>query len=80
MARKLCENMPKSYTLLVSDVNDQVLTRFVEHFENAAENNGPDSEVMEVQIAKNARDLAERSVSSTFMSASWSSIGLMMSL
>lgn len=80
MARKLRENMPKSYTLMVSDVNDQALTRFVGHFETAAEHSGPDPELMKVQIAKNARDLAERSVSDTFMPASWSSIGLTMSL
>lgn len=79
MARKLRENMPKSYALLISDVNDQVLARFVEHFENVAEQSGPDSELMKVQIARNARDLAERSVSSTFTSVSWSSIGLTMS-
>ena len=66
MARKLRENMPKSYALLILDVNDQALIRFIEHFKDAAEGGKADSESMKVEIAKNARDLAERSVSSTF--------------
>ncbi|KAJ9616664.1 hypothetical protein H2200_000383 [Cladophialophora chaetospira] len=61
VAMKLRENMPKSYTLLISDVNDGVLSRFVEHFENAAERNGPNSRPLNVQITRNARELAERS-------------------
>ena len=69
MAKKLRENMPKSYTLLISDVNSQVLARFVEQFKDAAESRTPGFDSMKVEVAKTARELVERSVSPHFKPA-----------
>lgn len=61
MAQKLRRNMPQSHTLLISDVNTQVLSRFVRDLQNVAGH--AESGSMEVHIAENAREVAERSVS-----------------
>jgi hypothetical protein len=64
MARSLRNNMPKSSTLLISDVNSQVLDRFICETRQPATSTVSDAEMPSVQIAGNVRELAEGSVSS----------------
>ncbi|KAK5063039.1 hypothetical protein LTR84_005115 [Exophiala bonariae] len=59
MALKLRENMPKSHKLLISDVNDQVLSRFIRAVQDAAGHAERGS--VDVQIAENPREVAEKS-------------------
>lgn len=63
MAEKLRANMPITYTLLILEVNSKVMDQFVDENQRAAKDNGSACDIARVEIAQNARELAERSVS-----------------
>lgn len=63
MARTLRDNMPKSHTLLISDVNGQALDKFISETSKSVPFGDIHREPPRVQIARTARELAERSVS-----------------
>jgi len=62
MALNLRAKMPASITLIVLDVNDKAMKRFVEENEAAAEILGADAGSMQIEIAQNAREVADKSV------------------
>ena len=62
MAKSLRENMPDACTLLISDVNKQVLDRFISE---TSQSRAQDEGIVlphKVEIALDVRQLAERSV------------------
>lgn len=60
MAKNLRAKIPASDTLIVRDVNDEMAARFVAEAQEAAGSSGEGK----VEIADNAREVAEKSVSS----------------
>lgn len=66
MARNLRAKIPASDTLIVRDVNKDSMNRFVEESKEIARSSGGGgTEVGRVDIAENAREVAEKSVSIT---------------
>lgn len=63
MARNLRAKIPASDTLIIRDVNQDAMTRFVEESQEVARSSGAGAEVGRVEIAGNAREVAEKSVS-----------------
>ena len=63
MALNLRAKMPASITLIVLDVNDEAMKRFVEENEAAAKISGAGAGSRQIEIAQNAREVAEKSVS-----------------
>lgn len=63
MAKNLRAKIPATDTLIVRDVNEKAAQRFVEEATEAARSTGTTAEENRVQIAENARELAEKSVS-----------------
>lgn len=63
MATKLRQNMPTSYTLLISDVNEKALDQFVNQHSQQSQQG---SQQRKVRIAQNVRELATESVSLSF--------------
>jgi 3-hydroxyisobutyrate dehydrogenase len=62
MAKNLRAKIPASDTLIVRDVNEEAAKRFVAEAQEAARNNGAGANEGRVEIAENAREVAERSV------------------
>ena len=63
MAKKLRENMPSSHTLMILELNSKVTNQFIEEIKAVAEARGNITDSIRVEIAHNAREVAERSVS-----------------
>jgi 3-hydroxyisobutyrate dehydrogenase len=63
MAKNLRAKIPASDTLIVRDVNEEAAKRFVAEAQEAARSNGAGADEGRVEIAENAREVAERSVS-----------------
>jgi len=63
MAKKLRENMPSSHTLIILEVNSKLMNQFIEETKTEAEARGNSTDSIQVEIAHNAREVAERSVS-----------------
>lgn len=61
MARNLRAKIPASDTLIIRDVNQDAMTRFVEESQEVARSSGAGAEVGRVEIAGNAREVAEKS-------------------
>lgn len=68
MARNLRAKIPSSDTLIIRDVNQDAMTRFIEESREVARSSGAGAEVGQVEIAENAREVAEKSVSTPFTS------------
>lgn len=62
MAKNLRAKIPASDTLIVRDVNEEAAKRFVAEAQETARNNGAGANEGRVEIAENAREVAERSV------------------
>lgn len=63
MARNLRAKIPSTDTLIVRDVNEEAAKRFVAEAQETARNAGVSPDENQVQIAGDARELAEKSVS-----------------
>lgn len=63
MAKNLRAKIPASDTLIVRDVNQDAMTRFVEESQEIARSSGAGAGVGRVEVAENAREVAEKSVS-----------------
>ncbi len=63
MAKNLRAKMPSSNTLVILDVNSDMMKRFVEEINAAAKSSGAGPDSMKVETAQNAREVAEKSVS-----------------
>ncbi|KAJ5584849.1 uncharacterized protein N7459_004649 [Penicillium hispanicum] len=61
MAKNLRAKIPAADTLIVRDVNEEVIKRFVEEAQEAARNAGAGVDENRVEIAQNAREVAEKS-------------------
>ncbi|KAJ5918684.1 hypothetical protein N7454_009828 [Penicillium verhagenii] len=61
MAKNLRAKIPASDTLIVRDVNEAAAKRFVEEAQEVARNSGAGANESRVEIADNARQLAEKS-------------------
>jgi 3-hydroxyisobutyrate dehydrogenase len=64
MAKNLRAKIPASDTLIIRDVNEEAAKRFVAEAQEAARSNGAGADEGRVEIAENAREVAEKSVSS----------------
>lgn len=62
MAKNLRAKIPASDTLIVRDVNEEAAKRFVAEAQEAARSNGAGADEGRVEIAENAREVAEKSV------------------
>lgn len=65
MAKNLRAKIPATDTLIVRDVNEKAAQRFVAEATETFHSTGTTVEENRVQIAENARELAEKSVSIT---------------
>lgn len=63
MAKNLRLKMPTCNKLVILDVNTAVMNQFVQEINATANNTGLISHSIEVEIAQNAREVAEKSVS-----------------
>lgn len=63
MAKNLRAKIPASDTLIVRDVNKDVMKRFVAEAQETAQTNGAGANEGQVEIAQSAREVAEKSVS-----------------
>lgn len=63
MAKNLRAKIPASDTLIVRDVNEDVMKRFVAEARETAQSNGAGANEGQVEIAQSAREVAEKSVS-----------------
>jgi 3-hydroxyisobutyrate dehydrogenase len=61
MAKNLRAKIPASDTLIVRDVNEDAAKRFVAEAQEAARSNGAGADEGRVEIAENAREVAEKS-------------------
>lgn len=66
MAKNLRAKIPASDTLIVRDVNQDTAKRFVEESKADAKAQGAREGSFKVEIAENARDIADKSVSACF--------------
>ena len=62
MANNLRAKIPASDTLIVRDVNEDVMKRFAAEARETAQSNGACPNECQVEIAQNAREVAEKSV------------------
>lgn len=67
MAKNLRAKIPAADTLIIRDVNEEAAKRFVAEAQEAAHN--PDEN--RVEIAQNAREVAEKSVSVMLNQSIW---------
>lgn len=63
MAKNLRAKIPAADTLIIRDVNEAATKRFVAEAEEAARSSGAGADEGRVEIAENAREVAEKSVS-----------------
>lgn len=63
MAKNLRAKIPASDTLIVRDVNEDVMKRFAAEAGETAQSNGAGANEAQVEIAQSAREVAEKSVS-----------------
>lgn len=63
MAKNLRAKIPTSDTLIIIDECHDVMIRFIEENRKAAESSAARTNSRKVEIARNARELAEKSVS-----------------
>ena len=63
MAKNLRAKIPASDTLIVRDVNEDVMKRFAAEARETAQSNGAGANEAQVEIAQSAREVAEKSVS-----------------
>lgn len=63
MAKNLRAKIPASDTLIIRDVNEDSAKRFVAESQEVARSSGAGAEVGRVEVAENAREVAEKSVS-----------------
>ncbi|KAI9930564.1 hypothetical protein ASPWEDRAFT_39461 [Aspergillus wentii DTO 134E9] len=61
MAKNLRAKIPATDTLVVRDVNEAAAKRFLEETREAARSSGATDDSMKVEIAENAREVAEKS-------------------
>ncbi|CAI7654407.1 uncharacterized protein N7487_001934 [Penicillium crustosum] len=62
MAKNLRAKIPASDTLIVRDVNEDIMKRFVAEAQETAQSNGAGANEGQVEIAQNAREVAEKSI------------------
>jgi 3-hydroxyisobutyrate dehydrogenase len=62
MAKNLRAKIPASDTLIVRDINEDAMKRFVAEAQEAARSTGAGAGEGLVEIAENAREVAEKSV------------------
>ncbi|KAJ5956399.1 hypothetical protein N7501_010678 [Penicillium viridicatum] len=62
MAKNLRAKIPASDTLIVRDVNEDVMKQFVAEAQETAQSNGAGANDGQVEIAKSAREVAEKSL------------------
>jgi 3-hydroxyisobutyrate dehydrogenase len=63
MAKNLRAKIPASDTLIVRDINEDAMKRFATEAQEAARSNGASANEGLVELAENAREVAEKSVS-----------------
>jgi len=63
MAKNLRAKIPASDTLIVRDINEDAMKRFATEAQEAARSNGAGANEGQVELAENAREVAEKSVS-----------------
>ena len=63
MAKNLRAKIPASDTLIVRDINEDVMSQFVAEAQEAARTSGAGAGEGQVEIAESAREVAEKSVS-----------------
>lgn len=63
MAKNLRAKIPETDTLIIRDVNEENMSRFVKEAEEIARSSGAADGASEVLVAQTARELAEKSVS-----------------
>lgn len=63
MAKNLRAKIPVTDTLIIRDVNEENMSRFVKEAQEIARSSGAADSVSEVLVAQTARELAEKSVS-----------------
>ena len=63
MAKNLRAKIPETDTLLIRDVNEESMSRFVKEAREVARSSGAGDDTSEVLVAQTARELAEKSVS-----------------
>lgn len=63
MAKNLRAKIPVSDTLLIRDVNAETTGRFVAESKELAKRSGAQGDAYRVEVAHNAREIAEKSVS-----------------
>jgi hypothetical protein len=63
MARNLLAKIPSSDNLIIRDVNDDVMQRFIQEANTADTSNS----ASRVQIASSVREVAEKSVGNVFV-------------
>lgn len=63
MAKNLRAKIPASDTLIVRDVNEDVMKQFVAEAQETTQSNGAGANDGQVEIAQSAREVAEKSVS-----------------
>lgn len=66
MAKNLRAKIPAADTLIIRDVNEEATKRFVAEAQEAARSSGAGADEGRVEIAENAREVAEKSVSMMF--------------
>ncbi|KAJ6148531.1 hypothetical protein N7497_010513 [Penicillium chrysogenum] len=62
MAKNLRAKIPASDTLIVRDVNEDVMKRFAAEARETAQSNGAGANEAQVEIAQSAREVAEKSI------------------
>ena len=63
MAKNLRAKIPAADTLIVRDINEDAMKRFANEAQEAARSNGAGANEGKVEFAENAREVAEKSVS-----------------
>lgn len=63
MAKNLRAKIPAEDTLIVRDINEDAMKRFATEAQEAARSNGASASEGQVELAENAREVAEKSVS-----------------
>jgi 3-hydroxyisobutyrate dehydrogenase len=76
MAKNLRAKIPASDTLIVRDINEDAMKRFATEAREAARSNGAGADEGLVELAENAREVAEKSVSVIYLGSLCGSRGL----
>lgn len=63
MAKNLRAKIPAEDTLIVRDINEDAMKQFATEAQEAARSNGASASEGQVELAENAREVAEKSVS-----------------